>query len=189
MTEETNAVVPLKAQMPSTQPSRLVSISENLDRFDAVKDRDGALVPAEDCKDLIRAIEADSAPVGPEGASRAARAISAVHPRNDVDNPAAYHAAITAILADYPAGVVARASDPRVGIVRKVKFLPRPAEVAEFCDAEMARRRNLRAKALYVLKLHEERAGEARRAAKPPVDYEARRKQVEALLAGFDSPN
>lgn len=71
------------------------------------------------------------------------RAIIDSHPKSDVANPPGYLAACASIMSEYPAGVLRRVSDPRTGIVRRIKWLPKPSEITEACDAEMKRRSDL----------------------------------------------
>lgn len=54
--------------------------------------------------------------------------------KGDANDPETYTAAIAAILAEYEPEVVHRVTDPRTGIPRKMKFMPNPAEVSEFCE-------------------------------------------------------
>lgn len=54
--------------------------------------------------------------------------------KGDANDPETYVAAVTAVLTEYSPEVVKRVTDPRTGIPRKMKFMPNPAEVAEFCD-------------------------------------------------------
>jgi hypothetical protein len=107
-----------------------------LDQFDIT-------LTDEECRAAVAAL-GDDVPASLDRASSAVRSIMRVHARTDVDDPGAYALAAAAILAEYPVNVVLRVSDPRTGIVRRVKFLPRLAELAEACDAEMARRAKLR---------------------------------------------
>lgn len=55
--------------------------------------------------------------------------------KGDANDPDTYTAAITAILAEYAPEVIQRATDPRTGLARKLKFLPTVAEVSEECEA------------------------------------------------------
>jgi hypothetical protein len=100
-----------------------------------------------ECDQVIAAIDADSAPAGLDAGEQAIRAIIRSHPVADVHDPDGYIAACAAIMSEYPLGVLARVRDPRTGIVRRIKFLPKPAEIAEACDAEMERRKNMRLRA------------------------------------------
>lgn len=54
--------------------------------------------------------------------------------KGDANDPDTYTAAITAILAEYAPEVIQRATDPRTGLARKLKFLPTVAEVSEECE-------------------------------------------------------
>jgi hypothetical protein len=59
--------------------------------------------------------------------------------------------AIAAIMSEYSRGILDLISDPRTGVVRRIKFLPRPAEIAEACDTEVARRKTLRRNAAHIM--------------------------------------
>ena len=115
-----------------------------LDRYDVT-------LTDKECNSAV-ALLGDDTPASLDQASSAVRSIMRVHARTDVDDPAAYAMAAAAILSEYPVGVLLRVSDPRTGIVRRVKFLPRLAELAEACDAEMARRARLRQNAELMIK-------------------------------------
>jgi hypothetical protein len=110
-----------------------------LDQFDIT-------LTDEECRAAVAAL-GDDVPASLDQASSAVRSIMRVHPRTDVDDAEAYALAAAAILSEYPADVLIRVSDPRTGIVRRVKFLPRLAELAEACDAEISRRHRMRCNA------------------------------------------
>ena len=63
--------------------------------------------------------------------------------KDDAHDPDTYAAAISAVLAEYPEGVVRYVTDPRTGLPRKMKFLPSVAEVSEACEYELDMRRKL----------------------------------------------
>lgn len=54
--------------------------------------------------------------------------------KGDANDPDTYVAAITAILSEYDPAVIKRVTDPRLGIARKSKWMPNPAELSEACD-------------------------------------------------------
>jgi hypothetical protein len=105
----------------------------------------------DECLVVVKALDADSAPVGIDYASKAATAIMRFYPKNDAQDPEAYMLAMAAIMSEYPRGVLDLIKDPRTGIARRLKFLPRLAEIAEACDYEMERRKALRLNAGYVM--------------------------------------
>lgn len=75
-----------------------------------------------------------SPPPNPTYAAERARLMFGCYRKGDANDPETYVAAVTAVLAEYPPDVVKRVTDPRTGIPRKMKFMPNPAEVSEFCD-------------------------------------------------------
>lgn len=54
--------------------------------------------------------------------------------KGDANDPDTYVMAITAILSEYDPAVIKRVTDPRLGIARKSKWMPNPAELSEACD-------------------------------------------------------
>jgi hypothetical protein len=124
------------------QPSKDLTPSSGLSALDILPRlaRFDRSVTDDECRGVIALLESDQIPAGLEYAAKAGRAITRVHPKTDVDDFQAYSMAIALIMSEYPKGVLDRVSDPRTGIIRTVKFLPRPAEVAQACDAEAARR-------------------------------------------------
>ena len=61
------------------------------------------------------------------------------YPNANPGDPATYFRAMRALLASYPATVVAAIASPRAGIVTKCKFPPTMAEVQEFADPMLER--------------------------------------------------
>lgn len=159
-----------------------------LDRFD-LTNRQAVLPDLDECRRIVAHLD-QMQPAGLAAGEKAGRAIVGPHPRTDVEDPEMYFTTIAAILSEYPQAVLDRIADPRTGIVRKVKFLPRPQEIAEFCDAELQRRRNLVAKARYIIKLHDERLAETEK--KPTMteaELESRREHVARILKLRNAPN
>ena len=100
---------------------------------------------------VVKRLDDDDAPCGTAYAANKVSAIMRFYPRNDVQNPIEYAAGMAAVMAEYPAGVADIVADPRTGIVRRSKFIPRIAEIAEACDAETKRRRELRIAAGFLM--------------------------------------
>ena len=73
-----------------------------------------------------------------EYAAQRARLLFGCYRKGDANDPETYTAAIAAVLAEYEEAVIARVTDPRTGIPRKLKFLPNPAELSDFCDEAKA---------------------------------------------------
>ncbi len=61
------------------------------------------------------------------------------YPQGKATNPEIYVAAVTAVLAEYPASVIAAVTHPVTGFARRQKFLPTIAELTEVLDGELAR--------------------------------------------------
>lgn len=73
----------------------------------------------------------------PSQAARAAKQIIGSYAHLRPDNPEAFVAAVIAVLAQYPAGVIDDCADPRRGIARSVEFLSIKA-LTEWCDQRLA---------------------------------------------------
>jgi hypothetical protein len=74
------------------------------------------------------------APCGATIATERANILFGCYRSGEANDPAIYAAAVAAVLADYPAEVVRRVTDPRSGLPRRVKWLPTVSEVAAACD-------------------------------------------------------
>lgn len=57
--------------------------------------------------------------------------------KDEATDAQVYGQAVQMVLSDYPASVVFRVTDPRLGISAKIKWLPSIAEIKEACEAEM----------------------------------------------------
>jgi hypothetical protein len=170
-------------------PSGTQSIADSIFRLDQcdIVDQKAGLPAVAECESIVAYLSQDR-PAGLAAAERAGRAITGPHPRNDVEDPVMYTTTIAAIMSEYPQAVLDRIADPRTGIIRRIRFLPRPAEIAEFCDEEVKRRRNLIAKAQHVIRMHEQRRVAADNETHPAMTEEekaARREQVSRLLGRF----
>lgn len=71
-----------------------------------------------------------------ETASKALRAVLAAYPAPDLADPEAFLAQAAEALTTFPGIVVARMASPTFGVVRKCKFVPRIAELVEWCEAD-----------------------------------------------------
>lgn len=119
-------------------------------------DRIDETLTDDECAAAIAVLDGeDAAPTDLEKATTAARTIMRFYPRSDVDDPKAYALGMAAIMSEYPAAVLDRVSDPRTGIARRQKFLPRLAEIAEACDEEVNRRKRLRFNAARIMWLNQ----------------------------------
>jgi hypothetical protein len=127
--------------------ARLDPVSVDLsDSRNPHKFADKTLTEAQ-CMAVVAALNADSEPAGVEYATKTARTIIRVYPKADAHDPEAYLTAIALVMSEYPRGVLDRLADPRIGIARRQKFLPRVAEIGEECDNEMRRRNMIRKRA------------------------------------------
>ena len=110
-----------------------------------------------------------------EYAAGRAKMLLGCYRKGDAADPDTYAAAIAAVLSEYPPEIIRRATDPRIGIASKSKWLPTVAHVKEFCESEFApvRRQQERDR------LAEDRA----RALPPPVDDRSTRPTYDELKA------
>lgn len=67
-------------------------------------------------------------------AAERAKLLFGSYRKGDANDPDTYVMAITAILSEYEPAVIKRVTDPRLGIARKSKWMPNPAELSEACD-------------------------------------------------------
>lgn len=89
-----------------------------------------------------KAIAALSQSTSPRAALEAAQRLIGQWPHARPADPETYAAALGAVLAGYPLGVVMECSDPRVGLARSREFPPTVAAVVEWCDARLTYHRN-----------------------------------------------
>lgn len=100
---------------------------------------DPASIDAEQCRAVIAAAARLREPkIGVKSAAALARRIVGCYRAKDFVDPEMFTSALVWTLSDHPAILVELISDPRGGIVRKRKFAPAIAEVAE--DLEALRR-------------------------------------------------
>lgn len=74
---------------------------------------------------------------GPKVAAERTRILVGCYPNGKPSDPEVYASAVAAVLAQYPPEIVQRVTDPRVGLVRRCRFLPSIAEIVSACDEEM----------------------------------------------------
>jgi hypothetical protein len=139
----------LPAVTSSKQPSNSSTLllrewNSRLDRSDATLTDDQILA-------VIKRFDDDSVLCGTAYAAERVGAIMRFYPKNEVQNPVEYASGMTSIFADYPRGIVDIVSDPRTGIVRQQKYVPRIAEVDEVCLAKTKRRHRLRNNAALII--------------------------------------
>lgn len=71
-------------------------------------------------------------------ALKAAKQLVGCFPHARPPEPETYAGALGATLAQYPEHVVRECVDPRIGLVRKLKFPPTVSEIVDWCDARVA---------------------------------------------------
>lgn len=73
----------------------------------------------------------------PSAALQAAKQLVAQWPHVGAPHPDTYAAALGAVLAQYPPGVVRECCDPRTGLARTREFPPTVAAIVEWCDRRL----------------------------------------------------
>lgn len=81
----------------------------------------------------------------PQAAVKAARQLVGCWPHARPPEPETYAAALAAVLAQYPLGVVNECVDPRRGLAREREFPPTVAAVVEWCGRRLAWHRSVAA--------------------------------------------
>jgi hypothetical protein len=71
---------------------------------------------------------------GPALAAERTRIMFGCYRKGDANDPEMYTTAIAAVLAEYPADIVRRVTDPVRGLPTKLNWLPTVAEVVKECD-------------------------------------------------------
>jgi hypothetical protein len=158
-----------------------------------------AASPAE-IRQVLAVAEAEMAqPAGP-AAKAAVRKIMGAYPAVDLPDPAAFLSQAVEAIEDYPLAVVNALASPKTGIVRASKFLPRVAELCEWCETQLRRCRNTLEGGRAAL-WEAERAEVAQRAAmeaaargqRNPAEIEADRvrmvERIDGLLADLRKTN
>lgn len=124
----------------------------------------GQLVPADHCRLMIAAVDADSQsrPSRAEAVEFAGKLLGA-YGRLDVHDPDRFVNAIAETMAFYPKSIVADMCHPVTGMPGQQKRAPNaPAEIKAWCDAVLLTRSSLKWKAVAILKEREKRDKEAR---------------------------
>jgi hypothetical protein len=86
-----------------------------------------------------------------EYALYAASELMDLYPTVDLANPEKFCLGVGKMLSDYPKEVVDIVMSPQFGLPKRQKHLPRIAEIAEACDAEMNFRQTIRDHATSIL--------------------------------------
>lgn len=133
------------------------------------------LVPIDECRQVVMEIDTDSARVGPDRATDFTRRLLACYPNLKPHDVKGYTLALTAIFAAYPETICKRICDPVKGLPGRLTYLPNAGDLNGALDAEMKRRTLIRANAIWHLREHERRHGEAKERA----ETEARRGTAE----------
>jgi hypothetical protein len=124
----------------------------------------GQLVPADDCRLMIAAVDADSQsrPSRAEAVEFAGKLLGA-YGRLDVHDPDRFVDAIAETMTFYPKSIVAEMCHPVTGMPGQQKRAPNaPAEIKAWCDAVLLTRAALKYKARAILTEREKREKEAR---------------------------
>lgn len=148
-----------------------------------------ALVPVDDCRAIIAALERADAPCEPAQASKLTRRLLSCYPQRDegLQDAEGYVSAIAATLARFPIAAASRACSIDKGLPAKLKYRPTPADVTEHCEAEVRRIRELRGAAQWMLDERTRREEARRQEADGPTPEERERNvaRVDELLKGF----
>ena len=83
------------------------------------------------------ALTSSSPTCDPRMAARLAAKLFGCYRASDANNPEAFLAAATAMLAQYPEAVASKVCDPIRGLCSTAKWLPAIAEIREACEREM----------------------------------------------------
>ncbi|MEG9884804.1 MAG: hypothetical protein V6Z86_09390 [Hyphomicrobiales bacterium] len=117
---------------------------------------DGAtrLIPENDCRAIIKEVEAAMMPTSEDTAKAQGRVLVGSYPARAVNDYDVYIRAITSILMEYPADIGRSAIDE---LTRRLKWLPTRADVYEECEKHMRERKYIRDVAIAHLEGHEKR--------------------------------
>jgi hypothetical protein len=115
------------------------------------------LLPVGRCQGYLEMTAHRERACTPDIAANAVKNIAGVYPRSSIGDPDRWAGAVVAILAEFPEAVVHRCWHPLTGIMRTSKFLPVPAEIVAWCDAERQRQRMLRYRAKWMIDERERR--------------------------------
>lgn len=153
--------------MPA-RSTALPSVSQGAGRLALVADAieacrpevlNGALVPAEDCRLMIAAVEADlENRANPEQAVEIARDLLGAFGRIEAHDPDRFVQAIAATICNFPLSIARELADPVRGLPSQQKRAPNsPAEVRDWCERLLQARKQLKWKAIAIQKERQRR--------------------------------
>jgi hypothetical protein len=145
-----------------------------------------ALVPAAEARFALTLLDEADRSCGPAEAVELTAKLLSLYPQREdgVPDPAAYASGLAATLARYPLAVARAAVSLDRGLPARSRYRPSIAELAEACEAEAQRLRQLRRQAQWML---DERA--RREAARRDADLRASaRRMTEEELATLLAP-
>lgn len=131
-------------------------------------------------------IDREPAETDPATAAEFAQRLVACYPDLKPADPQRYVLSLAKVFAAYPESIGRRVVDPVRGIPASLAYSPKVADVTKALEAEMTRRRIIRANALWHVQEGERRAAKAHRDAeweRNRPDMEQRRRTVDELLA------
>lgn len=122
----------------------------------------------------------------PATANEFARRLTACYPDLKPADPERYALSLAKVFASYPESIGKRVVDPVNGLPGRLTYNPKPADVRKALEDELAKRRKIRANALWHVQEGERRAAARHREAefqrnRPAA--EQRRRTVDELLA------
>jgi hypothetical protein len=155
------------------------------DGFRPWQDEYTRLVPAEDCRALVEAIEAE--PTSCQRPAEYARRLLAGYRSTDLIDPDGYVMVISAVFASFPETFAKRVCHPVEGLPGRLKWVPTVAEVVEALKAEDEKRKAALYRARWTIEEHERRKArreeEARLARRTPEEKERAQQRYEQLKA------
>lgn len=155
----------------------------------AIQDRITAatnLLPRPTALEIAAMIDREPTTTDPATANEFARRLIACYPDLKPADPQRYVVSLAKVFASYPESLGRRVVDPAWGLPSKLSYSPKVADLTKALEAEMSRRRIIRANALWHVQEGERRAAKAHRDAeweRNRPDMEQRRRTVDELLA------
>lgn len=131
-------------------------------------------------------IDREPVETDPGTAAEFAQRLVACYPDLKPADPQRYALSLAKVFADYPESLGRRVVDPTWGLPSKLSYSPKVADLTKALEAEMSRRRIIRANALWHVQEGERRAAAAYKEQefqRARADTETRRRQVDELLA------
>lgn len=152
------------------------------------------LVPADECRMMIAAVDADIAHrPSPEQAVELARDLLGAFGRIDAHDPDRFVQAIAMTISGFPLSIVEEMANPVRGMPSTSRRAPNsPAEVRDWCERLLLARKQLKWKAVAILKERERREKQAAEdrifaATLTPEEIERRRAVVARVREGLSS--